>query len=94
MTVTQYFTHLSTIFFQVARRQKTHERYLIKHNNLGNTYDNDLSETHFSEHNKSIEEDISLHEQSQIADNFQDPISDQNEFLLKEHPFQQNDNFD
>ena len=35
----------------------------MRHNNLGNTYDNDLSGTHFSEHNKSIEDDISLHEQ-------------------------------
>ena len=65
----------------------------MKHNNLGHTYDNDLSGTHFSEHNKSIQDDISLHEQSEIADNFQEPISDQNEILLKEHLFQPNVNF-
>ena len=53
--------------FQVARHQKTHEKYLMRHNNLGNTYDND----------------ISLHEQSQIADNFQNPISDQNEIYYR-----------
>ena len=79
--------------FQVARRQKTHERYLMRQNNLGNTYNNDLSGKHFSEHNKSIEDNISLHPEGQIANNFKKPISDQNYILIKEHLFQPSDNF-
>ena len=56
--------------FHVARRQKTHETYLIKNRNIGNTYDNDLSETFFSEYDKSVKDNISSNEQSSPANNF------------------------